>query len=398
MYWIKKKGCGSQAISCRSKIKRMKPGLTICIVFSFLISSLAQTTPCIKLFIGTYTNTGKSEGIYCYAFNAQTAATTLLSKTVTESPSYLTISKNQGFLYSVNQLGEKKGGISAFKLSAGSDILTFLNRVKFGSNGPCYITTDNEGRFVFTANYNDGYLKVFPIQKDGSLDSNGQLVQHYGKSIYPLRQDSPHVHSTVLSPGDQYLLVQDLGTDFIKVYPVDLSKKSSPIGTVIDSCKLQPGSGPRHLVFHPTKKDKVYVIQELTGMITVLSFAKGKLHIEQSVHIEPEDFKGTNAAADIHISPDGKYLYGSNRGDANDLVIFAIDNAGFLTYKGRQPVLGKGPRNFTIDPTGNFLLVANQQSDEVVIFKRDTKTGQLADTGKRISVGAPVCLQMIITK
>ena len=378
----------------------MKTVLSICIALVFLISAGAQTStpPFIKLFIGTYTHTGKSEGIYCYAFDTKTAATTLLSKTITESPSYLAISQNQQFLYSVNQLGDKKGGASAFKLDAGSGKLIFLNRVRFGSNGPCYITTDPEGRFVFTANYNDGYLKVLPIQKDGSLDSNGQLIQQYGKSIYPGRQDSPHVHSTVLSPGGQYLLVQDLGTDFIKVYPVNFSKRSSPLGPVIDSCKLQPGSGPRHLVFHPTKKDRVYVIQELTGMITVLSFAKGKLHIRQSVYIEPEDFKGKNGAADIHISPDGKYLYGSNRGDANDIVIYAIDAAGHLTYKGRQSALGKGPRNFTIDPTGNFLLVANQQSDEVVIFKRDKKTGQLADTGKTIKVGAPVCLQMIVAE
>lgn len=378
----------------------MKVGLFLCIVLSFLFSTRAQIAApkSIRLFIGTYTNTGKSEGIYSYIFDTKTAATTPLSKTVTESPSYLTISQDHEFLYSANQAGDKKGGVSAFKLNAVSGTLTLLNRVQFGSNGPCYITTDQENRFVFMANYNDGYLKVLPIQKDGSLDPNGQLIQQYGKSIYPGRQDSPHVHSTVLSPDHQYLLVQDLGTDLIKVYRVDLSKKSSPLGSVIDSLKLQPGSGPRHLVFHPIKKDKVYVIQEIVGMITLLSFKKGKIHIEQSVHMEPEDFKGENRAADIHISPDGKYLYGSNRGDANDIVIYAIDAAGHLTYKSRQSTLGKGPRNFTIDPTGNFLLVANQQSDEVVIFKRDKKTGQLSDTGKRISVGAPVCLQMIIVE
>ena len=224
----------------------MKTGLSICITLVFFLSAGAQTAgpASITLFIGTYTNTGKSEGIYSYTFNTKTGATALLSKIVTESPSYLAISQNQQFLYSVNQLGSKKGGASAFKLDAGSGKLIFLNRIRFGSNGPCYISTDPEGRFVFTANYNDGYLKILPIQKDGSLDSNGQLIQQYGKSIYPARQDSPHVHSTVLSPDHRCLLVQDLGTDFIKVYPVDISKRSSPVGPVMDSCKLQPGSGP----------------------------------------------------------------------------------------------------------------------------------------------------------
>jgi len=377
----------------------MKVGLFLCILLAFLFSATAQTTvpPFIRLFIGTYTNTGKSEGLYSYAFNPKTGDAALLSKTVTESPSYLTISQNQQFLYAVNQLGDKKGGVSAFALDAGSGILTFLNRMRFGSNGPCYISTDHIGRFVFTANYNDGYLKVLPIQKDGSLGANSQLILHYGKSIYPGRQDSPHVHSTVLSPDDNYLLVQDLGTDFVKVYPVDLTKVS-PLGPAVDSCKLQAGSGPRHLVFHPTKKHWFYVIQEISGMITVLSLKKGKLHIMQTVKIAAADFKGEIRSADIHISPDGKFLYASNRGDANDIVICSIGADGQLTYEGRQATLGKGPRNFTIDPTGVFLLVANQQTNEVVIFKRDKKSGLLSDSGKRISVGAPVCLQMITVK
>lgn len=271
----------------------MKVGLFLCILLAFLFSATAQTTvpPFIRLFIGTYTNTGKSEGIYSYAFNANTGDATLLSKTVTESPSYLTISLNQQFLYAVNQLGDKKGGVSAFALEAGSGTLTFLNRMRFGSNGPCYISTDHIGRFVFTANYNDGYLKVLPIQKDGSLGAKSQLIQHYGKSIYPGRQDSPHVHSTVLSPDDNYLLVQDLGTDFVKVYPVDLTKVS-PLGPAVDSCKLQAGSGPRHFVFHPTKKNRLYVIREISGIITVLPLKKGKLHIMQTVIIAAADFKG----------------------------------------------------------------------------------------------------------
>jgi 6-phosphogluconolactonase len=190
----------------------MRNSLIVCILFSCLQSATAQTSISapVLLYVGTYTNTGKSVGIYCYSFDTKTGVTSLLSKTSTASPSYLTISKDQQYLYAVNQLGDKKGGVSAFKLNADKTRLTFLNSAQFGSNGPCYITTDTKGRFVFTANYNDGYLKAFPIQKDGSLDTMGQLIQHYGKSIVPVRQDGPHVHSTVLSPDNKYLLVQDL--------------------------------------------------------------------------------------------------------------------------------------------------------------------------------------------
>ncbi len=377
----------------------MRKSLLHCLFFlsGSLFAQQKTNTPTL-LFIGTYTNTGKSEGMYTYSFDEKTASTDFVSKTISASPSYLSISKDQKYLYAVNQLGDAKGGVSAYQLDAKNGKLSFLNSYQFGTNGPCYITTDNYGQFIFTANYNDGYVKAFPILPDGSLDSKSQLIQHVGSSTVKGRQDIPHVHSTVLSPDNKYLLVQDLGTDYIEVYPIHFSSKDAPLGKVLDSCKMPAGSGPRHLVFHPTKKDKAYVIQEISGAVTLLNFNKGKLKIEQTIQLNTEGFKGENRAADIHISPDGNFLYGSNRGEANDISIFSIDKTGHLLYVGKQSTLGKSPRNFTIDPTGNFLLVANQQSDEVVIFKRDKKTGLLADTGKRIEVGAPTFLQIIKVK
>lgn len=373
----------------------LKKGFTTAILWLLLLPCTGQKKTAVTLFIGTYTNTGKSEGIYSYLFDINTGDARLLSKALTQNPSYLTISRNRQFLYSVNQEYSDHDGISAFKIDAVSGKIEFLNRVPSNGKGPCHVFTDSRGRYVFAATYYGGSLSAIRIKKDGSLDLNSQTIQHLGKSIVPKRQDSAHVHSVVLSPDEKWLLVQDLGMDQVKIYPVDLSKTSSPIGASTDSCQLQAGSGPRHLVFHPLLKNKAYVVQELEAMVTALSFKNGKLLAEQTVRMSPDNFTGRNGAADVNISPDGKWLYASNRGDANDITIFSLDGKGVMKYQGRQSTLGRGPRNFTIDPTGKFLLVANQQTNEVVIFLRDSKTGMLTDTGKRISVGAPACLKII---
>ena len=348
------------------------------------------------LIIGTYTNTGKSEGIYYYSFDNRKGTVSLLNKQPIEDPSFLTSGFNNQFIYSVNELGNKLGGITSLKLNKNTGEMSKLNSEFTQGDHPCHVTIDSKNRYVIVSNYTGGNFKAIQLNKDGSLDTiNTQVIQHSGKSINTARQEKPHVHSAIFSPNEDYLLIQDLGTDQISVYDVNLSKSNLPISVKPTSVfNTVPGSGPRHLTFHP-KKSIAYSVQELNGTVNVLKFKNGKLSLMQDISMTNSNETRKNGAADIHISPDGKYLYASNRGDFNELVIFRIIADGTLNYVATQSTLGKGPRNFSIDPSGNFLLVANQNSDEIVVFKRDQISGLLTDTKNRIKVGAPVCIKFI---
>jgi 6-phosphogluconolactonase len=354
---------------------------------------MAQEGKNHNLLIGTYTS-GKSEGIYVYNFDESTGEVTFKSKaTGIENPSFLAISPNNKQVYSVvyavseTQVGEA----SAFNFDAQSGTLKFINKVESGGANPCYITTDKNGKNVLIGNYTGGTLSVLPINQDGSLGSSVQTIQHEGSSINKERQEKAHVHSTVFTADNKYLLVGDLGIDKVAVYAYN-PRQNKPLSPATPPfAAIKPGTGPRHIAFHPNNK-QVYITQELTAEVTGFNFDKGKLTPFQTVPLTDAGFSGKVSAADIHISPDGKFLYASNRGDANEISIFSIDKSGQLKFAGRQSTLGKTPRNFSIDPSGNFLLVANQDTDNVVVFKRDKNTGLLTDTGKRIDVGNPVCL------
>jgi 6-phosphogluconolactonase len=221
------------------------------------------------------------------------------------------------------------------------------------------------------------------------------LIQHSGSGTVKDRQEKAHVHSVVLSPDQHYLYAADLGTDQETIYRFD-PFKPLPLSAAADSfVKVSPGSGPRHLVFHP-KKPYAYLIEELSGTVDVFRYNHGMLKPIQRISTHPSDFTGQKGSADIHITADGRFLYASNRGDANSIAIFSIDTAtGKLKNRGFQSVMGKTPRNFIIDPTGHYLLVANQQSDNIVLFKIDRQTGLLKPTGDQIQVPNPVCLKML---
>lgn len=368
--------------------------LTLGFIQTFNIN--AQPLAPHTMVIGTYTNTGKSEGIYTYSFNPADASTTLLNKQSATDPSFLTVSANKKFIYSVNEVGKNMGGVTAYSFSAPHGKLVPLNNMPSAGDNPCYISTDRKSRLVFIANYTGGNFSAIRLRKNGLFDSIIQTIQHSGKSINTSRQEKPHVHSTVLSPNEKFLLVQDLGTDQIAVYKIDYSNKTAPISTSpVSVFNTTPGSGPRHLTFHPNKK-WAYAVQELSGAVTALSFKNGVLNKLQEISMTDADEKGKSGAADIHISADGKFLYASNRGDFNNIVIYSIGEKGLLTYVASQSTLGKAPRNFAIDPTGNYLLAANQNSDEIVIFNRDQQTGLLKDSGKRIAVSRPVCIQFVV--
>lgn len=365
----------------------------ILFLFSFFCNAQRQTPGTYNLLVGTYTTEGKSKGIYVYSFNTQTGEWARKAEaTEIKNPSYLALSHDNRFVYSVSE--ENDGAISSFSFDALTGKMNFLNKVSSGGANPCYVSIDDKNRFVFAGNYTGGSITAIPIATDGSLNSDSQTLQHQGKSIKP-NQEGPHVHAAVLSKDNRFLFVPDLGTDKVNIYTVDYSK-SNPLAAADPAfVKIAIGGGPRHFVFHPNNQ-YAYVILENTGELASFDYADGKLKQKQIISMVTPGFLGKVGAADIHISPDGKFLYGSMRGDINELGIYSIDKKGKLTFVGRQSTLGKTPRNFEIDPTGNFLLVGNQESDEIVIFKRNQKTGLLTDTGKRIPIQQPVCLKFVI--
>lgn len=345
------------------------------------------------LLIGTYTKNAE-QGINVYAFNNLTGTLRFVSiaKDV-DNPSYLVIAPDKKHVYAVNE--GNTGSVSAFEWDTTSGQLTFLNKQPSGGESPCYINTDQDGKYVIVGNYGGGSLSVLPVRGDGKIDAPVQTIEHTGSGVNKERQEKPHVHCVVFSPDHQYLYVSDLGIDQVAIYTYKQGDVQPLIPATPGFAPLPPGSGPRHIIFHPNGK-WVYLIHELDGKITAFNYKNGALTPFQQVSILPEQFKGKASGADIHISPDGKFLYASNRGSLNNIVIFSVDQKkGLLVKKGQQPSGGKTPRNFMIDPSGNFLLAANQDSDNVVVFKRNKITGLLKPIKQDIKVPAPVCLKMI---
>ncbi len=373
--------------SILNKYTIMKNKVLILSLLSMIITFPAQSQK-LNLLVGTYTNSCDSKGIYVYNFDANTGDFSF--KNVSEntvSPSYLSVSKDNKFIYAVNENGPEST-VSAFNYSAASGKINFINKQNASGADPCYLINDDKN--VIVANYSGGNIAVFGKNGDGSIKEAKQLIQHYGKGPNVQRQQGAHVHMVHFSPDKKFVLSNDLGVDKVYSYAYDADAKVENL-KLCDSVSVTAGSGPRHLTFSNDGKF-VYLLQELNASLTTFKYANGKLKKIGETSILAKDFKGTFSAADIHISPDGKFLYASNRGEANTISIFEIGKNGKLKSKGETNSLGKGPRNFVIDPTGKFLLVAHQYTNNVVIFKRDQVTGALADTGKRIELCSPVCL------
>jgi 6-phosphogluconolactonase len=361
--------------------------------FSFFLLIFALTTIQAQkskqnLIIGTYTNSCESKGIYVYDFDSNTGNFNFKNATDNViNPSYLTVSNDNNYVYSVNENGAEST-VSSFGYNPSNGKLDFINKQSSKGADPCYIINDDKN--VIVANYSGGNISVFGKNNDGSISEAKQVVQHYGKGINTKRQEGPHIHMVHFSPDRKFVLSNDLGND--KVYSYQYNPNATnEILKIKDSISVKSGSGPRHLTFSKDGRF-VYLLQELDGAITVFSYSNGILKKIDETTIFAKDFKGTFGSADIHISPDGKFLYATNRGEANSISIFKILKNGKLLSKGQMSTLGKGPRNFAIDPSGKFLLVAHQYTNDVVIFKRNSSTGSITDTGKRINLCSPVCL------
>jgi|KBSMisStandDraft_5_1062788.scaffolds.fasta_scaffold00415_26 6-phosphogluconolactonase len=367
--------------------------LLLITIFSMGIQIQAQS---VFLFVGTYTK-GKSEGIYVYDFNTETGAAKLVSVAKgIENPSYLALSPNGRYLYSVVENGGgKPGELSAYSFDAATGNLRFLNKKATGGDDPCYVAVAPDDKYVVAGNYSGGNVAVFPVSADGSLGDQSELIQHSGSSVNTQRQEKAHVHSTVFSPDGRFVVVPDLGIDKLMIYQYDPKKKQPLLPAKTPFVNTDPGSGPRHFVFHPTLPF-AYLIEELSGMVSVYSYSNGSFARIQRINNHPYDFTGKKGSADIHVSEDGKFLYASNRGESNTVAMFAIHpEDGKLSSLGFQTTMGETPRNFSIDPSGKWLLVANQESNNVVIFKRSVENGMLEYSGTSLEIPNPVCLKFL---
>jgi len=384
------------------KINQMKNLLkSLVSVFIIVLSSflgLAQTQMKPRfyhLIIGTYTKT-QNKGLFVYKFDSKTGKLSYESNTEgIKNPSYLAISKDGSKVYSVNESGtDRKGGVSAFDFNQKTGELSLINEQDNKGAGPCYISIAKDNHYIFTANYAGGNVSALPLNTDGSVGPLAQLIQHEGGSINLNRQKEPHSHSVIFSPSGDILYNADLGTDKLYAYQYH-PKEAQPLSDANPAfTKIEAGYGPRHFEFNK-KANRVYLISELSAMISVFDVQDKNLKLMQNISMNKPDFKGTNGAADIHLSHDGKFLYATNRGTANEIVIFKIDkNKGTLERIASISSKGDTPRNFMIDPTDQFLLVANQNSNDIFVFKRDQKTGLLEDIHEKISIGNPVCLKM----
>lgn len=349
------------------------------------VSFAEPKTYCFLL--GTYTNTGLSEGVYSYSFKEANGNFKKLSVNKgIENPSYLAFSPDKKFVYTVNECGDSST-VSAFVFSNLNGSLEFLNKVPSCGADPCYITVTD--KHVIVANYNGGSIAVFVRKADGSLSEAVQLIKHVGGSIDPSRQLSSHVHETVFQPGTSTLFVCDLGKDKVFSYHYDAEGGRNPL-RLVDSLNVKPGSGPRHMAF--SKEGRyAYVLHELDGTLSVLAVNGGKMKLMGETTVDRKK-NISNGAAEIAISPDGKFLYASNRGTANDISVFKVERAGSLKFIQQIPSGGNGPRNFVLTPDGKYILAANQNSNNIVAFLRDKETGSLKKLEGGTLIGAPVCI------
>ena len=308
-----------------------------------------------------------------------------------EQPFFLALSPDRRFLYSIHEFDE--GRVAAFAVNGEDGQLTMLNHQFSGGEGACYVDVDATGRTLVVANYNGGNVAALPIEADGSLGQASSFFQHEGSSVNPDRQKEPHAHSFVISPDNKYAYAADLGLDQVVNYRLDastatLSPNRQPFARTL------PGAGPRHFTFHP-RAPHAYVINEMHNSVTMFDYdaATGTLIEQQTVGTLPSDYDEVTHTADVKITPDGKFLYGTNRGH-DSIACYAIDDVGRLSLLGTEPSLGGGPQNLAITPDGGLLLCANMGEGNVVVFAIDAESGRISAVGDPTSMPSPSCIMI----
>ncbi len=352
----------------------------------------ANNNNMLYMIVGSYAPED-SKGIYVYRFNTETGDMEQVSDVSgIANPTYLVVSNDEKYVYSVAENGKNEAAVYAYAFDKKTGSLRFLNKQQTDGDGPCYINTDKGGHFVVTANYSGGSISVFPLNKDGSLLPVSQLFKYSDVGRVS------HLHTIALSPDEKYLFATDLGQD--KIYKFTVHPDGGGTGQFLQpsdpiEIQLEAGSGPRHLAFHPNGK-YLYCINELSGRTTVFKYTAGNLEAIQYITSDTTTYVTRNrGSADIHTTPDGRFLYTSNRGKANTITSYSINSTdGTIAPVDYQPT-GMHPRNFIITPNGKFLLIASRDSNSVHLYEIDQTTGRLKDTGKEEQVSKPVCLKFI---
>jgi 6-phosphogluconolactonase len=343
------------------------------------------------VYAGTYTGHG-SRGVYLWRFDPGTGKAEEAGLAAeTENPSFLAIHPSRKYLYAVNE--NDKGTVTAFSIDPATGKLTKLNSMSTEGSGPCHLSVDRSGRAVAAANYGSGNVVLISIKPDGSLGEVVSRDQHTGTGANKERQEGPHAHSINFTPDGGFAVAADLGTDSLYMYRFDASKPQMTRDDHL-TVKTAPGAGPRHFAFHPNGK-YAYAINEMASTVTAYAYnGKGVLTTLGSLSTLPKDFHGENTTAEVLVHPNGRTLYGSNRGH-DSIAVFSIDPAsGKLTPRGQVPTQGKEPRNFAIDPTGQYLFAENQNSNTIVVF-RVGADGGLKPTSQILSCVSPVCVRFV---
>lgn len=348
----------------------------------------------VLVFVGSYAESNES-GVEVFRFDEQTGRLTKTDEYIgLKNPTFLNVNIVSKQLYAISELvnedGSKSGEIASFTIDTEQGKLVLAERMPSVKGTTCHIQRDQDNQYLTVTSYHGGMIGLMKLEPSGQLSEIVDIAQHSGTSVDPERQDRPHPHSSFYSPDGQYLFVQDLGLDLIVSYKVDKER-----GKLVkaNEVKLAAGSGPRHIAFHPSSKF-AYVINELNSTVTAFTYeaSEGLLTEITTISTLPADFNGENGCAEIIVSSDGKYLYGSNRGH-DSIVAYAIDEAtGKLTVIQHISTAGGHPRHFALTPNGNHMLVANRDGNHIVTFAIDVKTGLLHNTGVETVSSKPVCV------
>jgi len=348
------------------------------------------------VFFGSYNWEKGSEAVYVYELDTETGKLTkVASSSDVINPGYITVSNDGKYVYASSDAKTPNyGTVSSFAFDADKKSLTFLNQQKTGGENPVYVNVDKTGKWLINVTYNQPTISVFPLLENGKIDS---IAQHFkfteGSGVNPARQEKSHTHSAVFTPDYKTVLFADLGADKILQYPFDVNQKQPLLDNKSSFINTKPGSGPRHITF--SKDGKIaYSIEELAGMISVYDFSDNTLKEIQRIATHPDKIKDGFESSDVHISPDGKFLYATNRGKENNIAIFKVLNDGKLESIGYQKTGGKHPRTFAIDETGKFIIVTNVNSQDAKVFRRNLETGMLKKVGKPVKIGHPTCVKI----
>lgn len=340
---------------------------------------------------------GEEGAIHSYTFDSESGTLTPAHRTAdVENPFFMTLSDDGNLLYAIHALafgGKENEEVAAYKVEGRSGKLSLLNRQSSKGTASCYLDIDSTGKAVVVANYSSGDVASYSIAEDGKLSESVSYFKHEGSSVDPKRQKGPNAHSIVVSPDNNYAFAADLGIDKVMIYQLDPETATiTPNDPAF--AKLPPGSGPRHSTFHPNGKF-LYLINELANTVSVFGYNSetGALADLQIISTLPEGYEERTHTADLKITPDGRFLYGTNRGH-DSIASYRIGEDGKLTLLKIQPSLGSGPQNLAILPDGKHMLCANMPGNNVVVFKIDPETGALTAIGDPIDIPMPACIMI----